>query len=112
MQLAELELNARASSYALTLQFGITAYMRKVSGLRTLFDSKVSVSREEFQTFTKQLLGGQTAILGMSWIPRVTREERSSHERTAVREGLTGYYIKSVASDGSLTPSPDRKSVV
>ena len=108
MQLAELELNARASSYALTLQFGITAYMRKVSGLRTLFDSKVSVSREEFETFTKQLLSGQTAILGMSWIPRVTREERSSHERTAVREGLTGYYIKSVASDGSLTPSPDR----
>jgi CHASE1-domain containing sensor protein len=108
MQLAELELNARASSYALTLQFGITAYMRRVSGLRTLFDSKVSVSREEFETFTKQLLSGQSAMLGMSWIPRVTREERASHERAAAREGLPNYYIKSVTSDGRLMPSPDR----
>jgi diguanylate cyclase (GGDEF)-like protein len=107
-QLAELELNARASTYALTLQFGITAYMRKVSGLRTFFDSKSSVSREEFDTFTKQLLSGQNAILGMSWIPRVMRNERDSHERAGVRDGLPGYHIKSIASDGTLTPSPDR----
>jgi diguanylate cyclase (GGDEF)-like protein len=108
MQLAELELNARASSYALTLQFGITAYMRRVSGLRTLFDSKGSVSREEFESFTKQLLSGQSAMLGMSWIPRVMREERASHERAAARQGLRNYYIKSVTSDGRLIPSPDR----
>jgi CHASE1-domain containing sensor protein len=108
VQLAELELSSRASSYALTLQFGITAYIRRLSGLRTLFDSKVNVTRQEFATFTKQLLSGQTAILGMSWIPRVTREERTAHERAAEQEGLTNYHIKSVTSDGSLAPSPDR----
>jgi diguanylate cyclase (GGDEF)-like protein len=107
-QLAQLELSARASSYALTLQFGITAYLRKLAGLRALFDSNNSISREEFDTITKQLLSDQTAILGMSWVPRVTREERDAHERAGVREGLPGYHIKSVASDGSLAPSPDR----
>jgi diguanylate cyclase (GGDEF)-like protein len=107
-QLAELELSARANSYALTLQFGITAYLRKLAGLRALFDANSRVSREEFDTITKQLLSDQTAILGMSWIPRVTREERDAHERAGVREGLPGYHIKSVASDGSLAPSPDR----
>jgi diguanylate cyclase (GGDEF)-like protein len=107
-QLAELELSARASSHALTLQFGITAYLRKLAGLRALFDSNSRVSRQEFDTITKQLLSDQTAILGMSWIPRVTREERNAHERAGVREGLPGYHIKSVASDGSLAPSPDR----
>jgi diguanylate cyclase (GGDEF)-like protein len=107
-QLAELELNARASSYALTLQFGITAYLRKLAGLRASFDANSSISREEFDTITKQLLSDQTAILGMSWIPRVTHEERDAHERAGVREGLPGYHIKSVASDGSLAPAPDR----
>jgi CHASE1-domain containing sensor protein len=38
----------------------------------------------------------------------VTREERTSHERAAAREGLPNYYIKSVTSDGRLMPSPVR----
>jgi CHASE1-domain containing sensor protein len=107
-QLAELELSARATSYALTLQFGITAYMRKLAGVRALFESISGVSREEFDTFSKQVLSDQTAIVGMSWVPRVTRDQRDLHERAAVRDGLPSYRIKSVASDGTLTPSPDR----
>jgi diguanylate cyclase (GGDEF)-like protein len=106
--LAELELSARASGYAQTLQFGIDAYMRKVSGLRALFDSTNNVGRDQFERFTKQLLSDQSAILGMSWVPRVTRDQRDSHERAGARDGLPDYRIKSVASDGSLAPSPDR----
>jgi CHASE1-domain containing sensor protein len=71
-ELAKLELSSQGSGYALTLQFGIDAYLRKVAGLRALFDSSDNVSRGQFDKFTKQLLSGQSAILGMSWIPRVS----------------------------------------
>ena len=44
-QLAKLELGTRANTYALTLQFGIASFTRKVAGLRALFDSTTNVSR-------------------------------------------------------------------
>jgi diguanylate cyclase (GGDEF)-like protein len=106
-QLTKLELGTRANTYALTLQFGIASFTRKVAGLRALFDSTTNVSRAEFEEITKYFLKDQIAILGMSWIPRVTRDQRDFHERAGVRDGLPGYRIKSVASDGSLAPSPE-----
>ena len=51
-QLAQLELNGLANGYALTLQFGISTYMRKIVALRTLFDTVgTTTSRDQFATF-------------------------------------------------------------
>ena len=90
-----MELSSQGSGYALTLQFGIDAYLRRVAGLRALFDSSDHVSRGQFDKFTKQLLSGQSAILGMSWIPRVSAEQRAALERDAALDGVPGYRIKS-----------------
>jgi CHASE1-domain containing sensor protein len=107
-QLAELDLSSRASGHALVLQFGVDSYLRKVSGLRALFESSVHISREQFQKFTKQIMSDQDAILGMSWIPRVAPEQRFTYERLAVLDGIPGYRIKSVAPDGSMAPSSEK----
>jgi diguanylate cyclase (GGDEF)-like protein len=106
-RLAQLELMARASNYDQTLHFGINMNMRAVTALRALFDS-TNVSRELFETFSKQVLSNQTAMRGMSWVPRVTRDERDAHELAAARDGLPDYQIKSLAADGSLISAPDR----
>jgi diguanylate cyclase (GGDEF)-like protein len=107
-QLAALELASRADGQALNLQVGITSYLRKVSALRALFESfDENVSRAQFEQFTKQLMSDQTAILGMSWLPRVARDQRVAHERAAVLDGMASYRIRSAAPDGSLVPSPE-----
>jgi len=103
-----MELSSQGSGYALTLQFGIDAYLRRVAGLRALFDSSDHVSRGQFDKFTKQLLSGQSAILGMSWIPRVSAEHRAALERDAALDGVPGYRIKSAAADGTLGPAPEK----
>ncbi len=109
IQLAQIELNGLANGYALTLQFGINTYMRKVAALRTLFDTVGStVSRDQFATFTKQLLSDQIALVGMAWLPRVPREQREAHERAGAREEIAGYQIKSILPDGTRVPAPDR----
>ena len=108
LQLAQIELNGLANGYALTLQFGISTYMRKVTALRTLFDTFGTVSREQFASFSKQLLTEQVAIVGMAWLPRVPREQREEHERAGAQEGLLGYHIKSARPDGTRAPAPDR----
>jgi CHASE1-domain containing sensor protein len=103
-----LELSSRAYGHVLNLQFGINSYLRKVSGLRSFFDISGNVSRAQFERITKQLMNDQNAILGMSWIPRVTREQRAAYEHAATRDGIPGYRIKAVAADGSLAPSPEK----
>ena len=108
LQLAQIELNGLANGYALTLQFGISTYMRKVTALRTLFDTFGTVSREQFASFSKQLLTEQVAIVGMAWLPRVPREQREEHERAGAQEGLLGYHIRSARPDGTRAPAPDR----
>jgi diguanylate cyclase (GGDEF)-like protein len=107
-QLAELEFSTHANDHALILQSGINEYLSRIASLRALFQSSDSeVSRREFMTFSELLLRDQTAILAVSWIPRITRANRVAHELAGVREGLPGYHIKSVAADGSLVPSAD-----
>ena len=107
-ELAALELSSRAYGHALNLQFGINAYLRRVSGLRAFFDTSGNVSRAQFEKITKQLMNDQNAILGMSWIPRVTREQRAAYEQAATRDGIPGFRIKAVAADGSMAPSPEK----
>jgi diguanylate cyclase (GGDEF)-like protein len=106
-RLATVELGARANNHAMLLENGIKEYIGKVGALRALFESDEAVKREEFQVFANSLLQDQTAILAVSWIPRVTREQRSAHEREGVSQGLSGYRIKSSAPDGGLITAPD-----
>ena len=111
-QLAQIELNGLANGYALTLQFRIGINMRKVAALRTLFDTVgTTVSRDQFATFTKQLLSDQIALVGMAWLPRVPREQREAHERAGAREGIAGYQIKSILPDGTRVPAPIETSI-
>ena len=107
-QQAAVDLTLRANGHAMALQSGINAYLRKVSGLRAFIEASDHVSRGEFDIFVKRIMDDQTAILGMSWIPRVTQDQRIAHERAAVLDGVPGYRIKSVAPDGIMTTSPEK----
>src|SRR6266436_9719597 len=66
-RLAALEFSARANSHRLMLQGGINTYLSKIVALRALYKSDDNVSHAEFQTFSDELLRGQTAILAISW---------------------------------------------
>ena len=107
-QLAALELSARANSHRLMLQGGINTYLSKIVALRALYKSDDNVSHAEFQTFSDELLRGQTAILAISWIPRISHAQRATHELEAVRDGRPGYRIVVENANGDLVPSPER----
>jgi diguanylate cyclase (GGDEF)-like protein len=107
-RVAALELETQASSHALTLQDGINEYMDELDAMQALFQSDSEVNRREFNAFSEIVRRDKPATLAVSWIPRVTREQRVAHERAAAREGLAGYRIKSVAADGGLVSAPDK----
>ena len=108
-RLAEEDLKARANNQALLIQSGIRLYVGKLAALHALFASDDNVPREEFQAFSNSLLQDQTAILAVSWLPRVPHDQLAAHEREGVAQGLIGYHVKSAASDGSLVPGARRR---
>jgi diguanylate cyclase (GGDEF)-like protein/PAS domain S-box-containing protein len=107
-RLAAVEFSSIADDHLVALQGGINSYLNKLVALRALYKSDDKVTRAEFQTFSNELLQGQSAILSVSWIPRVSRAERAAHELEAVRSGLVGYRITSATANGDLAPSPER----
>jgi diguanylate cyclase (GGDEF)-like protein len=107
-QLSELEFNARANRNLLILQSGIDDYVAVIAALRALFQSSEhDTNRREFANFTDFLLNGRSAILALSWLPRVARDQRSAFELAAVRNGLPGYRITTVEPAGTLAPADD-----
>ena len=100
-QLAELELRERADNAALLLQYGINEDLKTLAGLRALFQSSDhTIGRHEFKSFTDLVLRDQPAIQSLAWIPRVAQAERDALEAAAARDGIPGYHIKSVTTDG------------
>jgi len=108
----EAEFSGRANNQRTILQSGIDNYWDKLFAVRALFDSDASVSRTEFESFAKSLLEGHPAILNISWLPLVKREERAAHEREALRDGLADYHIRAIAPDGTLPISPEHDEYV
>jgi diguanylate cyclase (GGDEF)-like protein len=99
----------RAGNQAGILQSGIDDYWDRLYAVRALFDSSNhGVTREEFEDFSNEFLAGHTAILNISWLPRIKREERAAHEGAAAPDGLPDYHIRAVAPDGSLVVAPER----
>jgi diguanylate cyclase (GGDEF)-like protein/PAS domain S-box-containing protein len=104
-----LEYAQRANNQANVLQNGIINYLDKLYSVRALFDSSNhAITRDEFESFSNSLLVNQPAILNISWIPRVERNERAAHELAAARDGLPDYHIRAIGPNGSLPIAPDR----
>jgi diguanylate cyclase (GGDEF)-like protein/PAS domain S-box-containing protein len=107
-RLAQAEFSARARDHALLLENEIDDYLEKVVAIHALFQSSSEVTREEFATFSGLVLRGEKAMLAFSWVPRIARDQRVEHELAAVRDGLPGYRIKSIAADGTMAPAAEK----
>src|SRR5262249_46936733 len=106
--LARQDFDTHAAGYLLALQNGINQYVDDVSALQAALQaSEHGLNRREFQSFSDQLLRDHKAIVGVSWIPPVTRGQRRERELEAVRDGVADYRIKSVAADGSVSVAGD-----
>lgn len=101
------EFNLRVNNMAVVLQNGINQYLANLSALRALFKSApAEVGEQEFLTFSDRLVRNHSAILSLSWVPRILNEDRAAHEQAAQQAAGADYRIRSVSEDGKLGPSP------
>jgi diguanylate cyclase len=107
-RLSQLNFDAMAENHAMVLQNGLNEYLNKLRALRALFDANDRVTRGEFESFAGSLLKHAAAIQTLSWVPRVTSDERVAFEQAAVNDGLAGFRIKSLDDEGSMAPAGSR----
>ncbi|NWB92863.1 sensor domain-containing diguanylate cyclase [Pseudomonas agarici] len=73
--------------------------VQRLDGLRRFFVNSDSVTRQEFEGYTKPLLLRTQAY---SWAPWVKGRDRESFERLARAQGLSGFSIRELNAEGRL----------
>jgi diguanylate cyclase (GGDEF)-like protein len=91
------------------LKNGLDEYSNKLIAIGTLFSAtQHDLTRTEFVAFSSTLFKDQPAILGLSWIPRITRGGRLAHELAARSDGIVDYHIRDVGPNNTLVIAPER----
>ncbi len=99
-----IEFENAAETQAIVMQNGMNEYISRLLALRTLFEStNEEVTRSEFETFSARLFERHPGVLRVAWLPRVNRKERADYETAAIRDGVSGYRIKSLQGQSFAT---------
>lgn len=84
----------------LTFNSKLTINNHVLTSIASLFETKRSISRQEFKTFTQPLLNQNKFIQALEWIPRVKHHEVNVFTSAAKRDGFTDFQIlEKVAGD-------------
>ncbi|MCU1751502.1 diguanylate cyclase [Pseudomonas sp. 6D_7.1_Bac1] len=75
---------------------------QRLDSLRRFFVNSESVSREEFDGFTKALLQRTQAY---AWAPLVARSERAALEQQERKQGVAGFSIRDLKPSAELQPA-------
>jgi len=101
--------NQEATDITQILKNGLDEYSNKVLAIGTLFSAtEHDLTRTEFVAFSRTLFKDQPAILGLSWVPRVTRAGRAAHELAARNDGVLDYHIREVGPNNTLVVAAER----
>lgn len=82
---------------------------QRLDGLRRFFANSGSVSRDEFDGYTRPLLHRTQAY---SYAERVSRDQRTAFESRVRGEGLSGFSFRELNADGQLQLAAERDEYV
>ena len=82
--------------------------LRALRALRALFENSDGVGHHEFETFTTLIFSENPGIQALEWIPRVSDAQREAYEQAARRDGLEGFQITELDSNGEATHAGHR----
>jgi CHASE1-domain containing sensor protein len=100
---AQAELNGLGDNRRLLLQNRLIDLEQMITSVARHFQSSVKeIDHAEFAGFIDEQNDVFGNMLGIDWAPRVFRQDRATHERAAIDQGLVGYHISTLGKDGNL----------
>jgi len=98
----------RVDGIVATLNKELSINIEVLLGLNSLFQSSQHVDREEFRIYTLSKLARYDTIHALEWAPRITANERASHEQQARSDGLDNYVITQGSRAGTMVAADKR----
>ncbi|MDX1564161.1 MAG: CHASE domain-containing protein, partial [Phycisphaeraceae bacterium] len=84
-------------------------YNLAILGLGGLYETSESVSRGDFEKYTRPLLRHHPEIRALEWAPRVRADQRQTFEqKLRTDEGFEGFQILETGPDGQMRPADRR----
>jgi len=81
------------------------SYLSKGQAVKSLFDSSVFVTREEFRVFAQVFLKNNQGIQALNWVIEVNEQQRSTFEHSVREEGFTDFSIHQGYINNKSIPS-------
>lgn len=87
----------------------VQTYLNILTANERFINASNYVSSDEFEIFTRKFLEDHPGIQSLSWNPKITQENRASHEEEIRLQGYPEYVIKDRISIGKVSPAPQRR---
>lgn len=101
-QKQQLEFRLKAERVGQNLQNRLDSHSDILHNIERLYASSIEVSRSDFATFVSHTLQNQKAISYLSWVPRVTHQQREKFEVSVLREGYASFQIHEIDTQKNL----------
>lgn len=112
LQWQERNLRNEFMREALLIERGLEAriygYLQVLKSLGDFYRASEAVTQEEFETFLGPMAKIDSGIRSVSWIPRISHDERRAFEEQLRREGYPEPSIRQ-PGPGKGTPSPEQE---
>lgn len=91
------------------IEDGIQQNVLALEAVRSFYSSSVSVERDEFDTFTKNLFLQRPSIFEFRWLLRVPQAKRAEIEARARQEGIKDFTITEIDKNGKIVPAGEHQ---
>jgi len=91
---AEHAFSEATARYTVAIDQALSRHLDILNPIANFFAASNYVSRDEFQTFTGNLLQRQPGLQALEWIPRVSAKTREAYEARARADGVVDFAIK------------------
>lgn len=101
------EFSHEVRSLASAVQSTVAEDIAVLNSFRSLFHSRPGLTRGAFRAYSGALLPRYPSLRAVSWIPRVSREDRAALEQQAQENGLPNFQISTRQEQGVMVRAPD-----
>lgn len=104
----ELEFIDRAGTAVSMVRARAQANLEIVRSIVAFYNSSVSVTRDEFRSFTAPFLSAETGIRALEWVPAVSHSDRLAFEERARQEGHGAFQITERSAEDHAVSAASR----
>jgi len=107
-QKLESEFHLHAQEHVSALKRELDINLEALQFVNSFFKSSKTVTRENFRTFTKDILQRNQGLQALEWVPRIPHTQREDYERAARIEGLPDFEITELQEPGKMIRAVER----